>query len=126
MKPLLPGSSLPSCWLFHTHATRAEVIRTLCYQVVNSVQPNVSLGDSMNVLHYVKINCIPGRRLEECEYVFGAVISRNVAHKKMRCEIRNPRILLLKSALELRPLFFCFFVFLVPSRRQFFSFDAED
>ena len=79
-----------------------DVILALSYQVVQNVDPNVPQGDSMDVLQYVKINCVPGRRLEECEYVFGAVIPRNVSHKKMLQEIHNPRILLLKSALELR------------------------
>lgn len=60
------------------------------------VGPLVSHASAM------QIHCIPHMRVEDCEYVSGAVADRTIANKRMRTRIRNPRILLLESALELR------------------------
>jgi 1-phosphatidylinositol-3-phosphate 5-kinase len=51
-------------------------------------------GASMDVRKYVKIKKIPGGSPRDSECVDGAVITKNVAHKNMTRDIRNPRIML--------------------------------
>ncbi|KAL5478589.1 MDM12_4 [Sanghuangporus weigelae] len=57
-------------------------------------------GADMDVRRYVKIKKIPGGSPRDSEYVDGAVITKNVAHKQMPRSQRNPRIMLLTFPLE--------------------------
>lgn len=57
-------------------------------------------GADMDVRRYVKIKKIPGGSPKDSEYVDGAVITKNVAHKQMPRSQRNPRIMLLTFPLE--------------------------
>jgi 1-phosphatidylinositol-3-phosphate 5-kinase len=50
-------------------------------------------GVDMDVRRYVKIKKIPGGKPGDSEYVDGAVITKNVAHKKMIRVQRNARIM---------------------------------
>ncbi|KAG9121149.1 1-phosphatidylinositol-3-phosphate 5-kinase [Ceratobasidium sp. 392] len=54
----------------------------------------------MDVRHFVKIKKIPGGRPRDSEYVDGAVISTNLAHKKMKRHLHSPRIMILAFSLE--------------------------
>lgn len=57
-------------------------------------------GEDMDVRRYVKIKKIPGGRPCDSEYVNGAVISKNVAHKRMSRLQNNPRVMLITFPLE--------------------------
>ncbi|PCH34128.1 hypothetical protein WOLCODRAFT_113216 [Wolfiporia cocos MD-104 SS10] len=57
-------------------------------------------GEGMDVRRFVKIKKIPGGSPRDSEYVDGAVITKNVAHKKMLREQRNPRVMLVTFPLE--------------------------
>jgi 1-phosphatidylinositol-3-phosphate 5-kinase len=57
-------------------------------------------GEDMDVRRYVKIKKIPGGAPKDSEYVDGAVITKNVAHKQMSRLQRNPRIMLVTFPLE--------------------------
>jgi 1-phosphatidylinositol-3-phosphate 5-kinase len=57
-------------------------------------------GQDMDIRRYVKIKKIPGGVPSDSEYVDGAVITKNVAHKKMLKNQRNPRIMLVTFPLE--------------------------
>lgn len=57
-------------------------------------------GEDMDVRRYVKIKKIPGGRPYDSEYVNGAVITKNVAHKQMSRLQNNPRIMLVTFPLE--------------------------
>lgn len=57
-------------------------------------------GEDMDVRRYVKIKKIPGGSPSDSEYVDGAVITKNVAHKQMSRFQRNPRIMLVTFPLE--------------------------
>ncbi|KAF9451376.1 hypothetical protein P691DRAFT_724173 [Macrolepiota fuliginosa MF-IS2] len=57
-------------------------------------------GEDMDVRRYVKIKKIPGGRPCDSEYVNGAVITKNVAHKQMSRLQNNPRIMLVTFPLE--------------------------
>jgi 1-phosphatidylinositol-3-phosphate 5-kinase len=66
-------------------------LRVASYLTFNPRAP----GASMDVRQYVKIKKIPGGLPKDSEYVDGAVITKNVAHKQMLRNIKNPRIMLL-------------------------------
>lgn len=57
-------------------------------------------GPDMDVRRYVKIKKIPGGAPRDSEYVDGAVITKNVAHKGMTRSQRNPRVMLVTFPLE--------------------------
>lgn len=57
-------------------------------------------GADMDVRRYVKIKKIPGGSPSDSEYVDGAVITKNVAHKQMSRLQRNPRVMLVTFPLE--------------------------
>lgn len=57
-------------------------------------------GADMDVRRYVKIKKIPGGSPRDSEYVDGAVISKNVAHKLMSRSQKNPRVMLVTFPLE--------------------------
>ncbi|TCD70122.1 1-phosphatidylinositol-3-phosphate 5-kinase [Steccherinum ochraceum] len=57
-------------------------------------------GADMDVRRYVKIKKIPGGSPSDSEYVDGAVITKNVAHKHMSRLQRNPRVMLVTFPLE--------------------------
>ncbi|KAH7886184.1 hypothetical protein F5I97DRAFT_2026417 [Phlebopus sp. FC_14] len=57
-------------------------------------------GEDMDVRRYVKIKKIPGGAPSDSEYVDGAVITKNVAHKQMSRSQRNPRVMLVTFPLE--------------------------
>ncbi|SJL06106.1 uncharacterized protein ARMOST_09442 [Armillaria ostoyae] len=57
-------------------------------------------GQDMDVRRYVKIKKIPGGTPQDSEYVDGAVITKNVAHKHMLRAQSNPRVMLVTFPLE--------------------------
>jgi len=57
-------------------------------------------GADMDVRRYVKIKKIPGGAPKDSEFVDGAVITKNVAHKAMSRSQRNPRVMLVTFPLE--------------------------
>ena len=57
-------------------------------------------GADMDVRRYVKIKKIPGGSPKDSEFVDGAVITKNVAHKAMSRSQRNPRVMLVTFPLE--------------------------
>ena len=57
-------------------------------------------GADMDVRRYVKIKKIPGGAPKDSEYVDGAVITKNVAHKQMLRTQHNPRVMLVTFPLE--------------------------
>ena len=57
-------------------------------------------GEDMDIRRYVKIKKIPGGAPQDSEYVDGAVITKNVAHKQMSRSQKHPRIMLVTFPLE--------------------------
>ncbi|KAF9118758.1 1-phosphatidylinositol-3-phosphate 5-kinase [Mortierella sp. 14UC] len=73
-----------------------DVIMKLVLKVSNSIQ---ILG-GMDVMQVVKIKKIPGGSAQDTLYIDGVVCTKNLAHKHMSRMLQNPRILILKFALE--------------------------
>jgi 1-phosphatidylinositol-3-phosphate 5-kinase len=57
-------------------------------------------GADMDVRNYVKIKKIPGGAPRDSEFIDGAVITKNVAHKAMSRSQRNPRVMFVTFPLE--------------------------
>ncbi|CAA6664291.1 unnamed protein product [Spirodela intermedia] len=82
-----------------------ELLRTSVYGhfralAANFVKPDTSRGASMDPADYVKVKCIPSGRPRESVLVKGVVCTKNVKHKRMISQHKNPRLLLLGGALE--------------------------
>ena len=65
-----------------------------------NVEPNVRLGDDMDIRDYIKIKKIPGGRPRDATYVSGIVFTKNIALKSMARSIDNPRIAIVTFAIE--------------------------
>jgi 1-phosphatidylinositol-3-phosphate 5-kinase len=77
-----------------------DVIMKLMMKVSDNLNPNIRNGDEIDIRHYVKIKKIPGGVPQDSEYVHGVVCTKNLAHKKMKRTLNNPRVLILTFALE--------------------------
>ncbi|KAG9038840.1 1-phosphatidylinositol-3-phosphate 5-kinase [Tulasnella sp. JGI-2019a] len=77
------------------HKEWEETLTKLALKVAShlNLTPRTS-GSSIDARWYVKIKKIPGGAPRDSEYVDGAVITKNVAHKQMSRHIRQPRIML--------------------------------
>ncbi|KAF8320522.1 uncharacterized protein EI90DRAFT_3080477 [Cantharellus anzutake] len=72
-----------------------ETLMKLCLRFASHFSVNARLpGGSMDVRRNIKIKKLPGGLPRDSEYVDGAVITKNVAHKTMFRDIRNPRIMI--------------------------------
>lgn len=95
----------PKCMMcYHTlYVAHHHILRSpLPCATVSDSHPASSSGTNadMDVRHFVKIKKIPGGRPRDSEYVDGAVISSNLAHKKMKRHLHSPRIMILAFSLE--------------------------
>jgi chaperonin GroEL (HSP60 family) len=51
-------------------------------------------------LKWLKCKCVSGGAVEESCCINGLVFAGNVLHKRMRCTISNPRVMLLGCGIE--------------------------
>ncbi|KAI3733860.1 hypothetical protein L6452_13318 [Arctium lappa] len=77
-----------------------DVITSLAWQAANFVKPDTSRGGSMDPGDYVKIKCIASGSPTESTFVKGVVCTKNIKHKRMTSQYKNPRLLILGGALE--------------------------
>ncbi|KAK9074536.1 hypothetical protein SSX86_007134 [Deinandra increscens subsp. villosa] len=77
-----------------------DIITSLAWQAANFVKPDTSRGGSMDPGDYVKIKCIASGSPEESMFVRGVVCTKNIKHKRMTSQYKNPRLLILGGALE--------------------------
>eukprot|EP01022_Parablepharisma_sp_SALTPOND_P034232 TRINITY_DN909_c0_g1_i1.p1 TRINITY_DN909_c0_g1~~TRINITY_DN909_c0_g1_i1.p1 ORF type:complete len:1369 (+),score=139.37 TRINITY_DN909_c0_g1_i1:110-4108(+) len=66
---------------------------------VSTVKPSVTIKDGMKFTDYVKIKLMPGKDISASRYVNGVVFTKNVADKRMRTDLINPSILLIRGDL---------------------------
>ncbi len=69
-------------------------------QCTDDVNPNVRLGDDIDIRHYVKLKKIPGGKPGDTAYVSGVVFTKNLALKSMPRSISNPRIVIVSFPIE--------------------------
>ncbi|KAG9084523.1 1-phosphatidylinositol-3-phosphate 5-kinase, partial [Ceratobasidium sp. 370] len=77
-----------------------DTLLRLSLKLASRLNVASSSSADMDVRHFVKIKKIPGGRPRDSEYVDGAVISTNLAHKKMKRHLHSPRIMILAFSLE--------------------------
>ena len=69
--------------------------------VIDNVSPSFQdLNDSIDINKFIKIKLIKYHDQSLCEVIDGYAMQKNVSSKKMRTDIQNPKILLLKGSLE--------------------------
>ncbi|KAF7808767.1 putative 1-phosphatidylinositol-3-phosphate 5-kinase FAB1C [Senna tora] len=77
-----------------------DIVATLAWQAANYVRPDTSKGGSMDPGDYVKVKCIATGSPNESTLVKGVVCTKNIKHKRMISQYKNPKLLLLGGALE--------------------------
>ncbi|KAI7735831.1 hypothetical protein M8C21_017115, partial [Ambrosia artemisiifolia] len=77
-----------------------DIITSLAWQAANFVKPDTSRGGSMDPGDYVKIKCIASGSPDESMFIKGVVCTKNIKHKRMTSQYKNPRLLILGGALE--------------------------
>ncbi|XP_020586116.1 putative 1-phosphatidylinositol-3-phosphate 5-kinase FAB1C isoform X2 [Phalaenopsis equestris] len=77
-----------------------DIVSFLAWQAAKFVKPDTRKGGSMDPGHYVKVKCVTSGNPCESAFIKGIVCTKNVKHKRMVSQHKNPRILLLGGALE--------------------------
>lgn len=77
-----------------------DIVTTLAWQAANFVKPDTSRGGSMDPVDYVKVKCAASGSPSESTLIKGVVCTKNIKHKRMTSQYKNPRLLLLGGALE--------------------------
>ncbi|KAH7840020.1 hypothetical protein Vadar_011497 [Vaccinium darrowii] len=77
-----------------------DIVTALAWQAANFVRPDTSRGGSMDPGDYVKVKCIASGSPSESTLVKGIVCTKNIKHKRMTSQYKNPRLLILGGALE--------------------------
>jgi 1-phosphatidylinositol-3-phosphate 5-kinase len=77
-----------------------DIITEIAWQAANFVKPDTSQGGSMDPGDYVQIKCVASGLPSESKLVKGVVCTKNIKHKRMTSQYKNPRLLLLAGSLE--------------------------
>ncbi|KAF3954331.1 hypothetical protein CMV_020307 [Castanea mollissima] len=77
-----------------------DIVTTLAWHAANFVKPDTSRGGSMDPVDYVKVKCAASGSPSESTLIKGVVCTKNIKHKRMTSQYKNPRLLLLGGALE--------------------------
>ncbi|KDP38042.1 hypothetical protein JCGZ_04685 [Jatropha curcas] len=77
-----------------------DIVTTIAWQAAKFVKPDTSRGGSMDPVDYVKVKCIASGSPSDSILVKGVVCTKNIKHKRMTTQYKNPRLLLLRGALE--------------------------
>lgn len=104
----LPEDAMRHARLFVEQALQREglslewldVLMLLIESVIRHIRPNVRQGDVMDIRRYVRVKTITGGKRKDSRYFSGANFEKNLTSKKMNKEIRNPRVLLMRFAVE--------------------------
>ncbi|XP_042500010.1 putative 1-phosphatidylinositol-3-phosphate 5-kinase FAB1C [Macadamia integrifolia] len=77
-----------------------DIVTSVAWQAANFVKPDTSRGGSMDPGDYVKVKCVVSGSPSESTLIKGVVCTKNIKHKRMTSQYKNPRLLLLGGALE--------------------------
>ncbi|XP_057962496.1 putative 1-phosphatidylinositol-3-phosphate 5-kinase FAB1C isoform X2 [Malania oleifera] len=77
-----------------------NIVTTIAWQAANFVKPDTTGGGSMDPGDYVKVKCVASGRPSDSILVKGVVCTKNIKHKRMISQYKNPRLILLGGALE--------------------------
>ncbi|KAK6165394.1 hypothetical protein SNE40_022328 [Patella caerulea] len=77
------------------------IILTYVTKISHFVRPDIITdGDNLDIRQYLHVKKVPGGHKNETLLIHGLVFTKNVAHKKMKCKINNPQILLLRGSID--------------------------
>jgi hypothetical protein len=77
-----------------------KLIQIFGAKAANVVSCHPDEGDSMDVMEYARVKCLEGGRVQDSFFIDGVLVHKSLARKGMRCDIANPRILLIASDLD--------------------------
>ncbi|XP_010274641.1 PREDICTED: putative 1-phosphatidylinositol-3-phosphate 5-kinase FAB1C isoform X2 [Nelumbo nucifera] len=77
-----------------------DIVASIAWQAANFVKPDTNRGGSMDPGDYVKVKCIVSGSPSESTLIKGVVCTKNIKHKRMMSQYKNPRLLLLGGSLE--------------------------
>lgn len=97
LRQLLANENIPN--LREWEETLLKIALRIARELTFTAHPHRQ-GADMDVRRYVKIKKIPGGAPRDSEYVDGAVITKNVAHKAMLRTQHYPRVMLVTFPLE--------------------------
>ncbi|RDL33595.1 SAICAR synthase-like protein [Venustampulla echinocandica] len=110
-----PGIELNDASLYHVRRLLRQLLQDanvpcvpawekalipILLRCTDDVNPNVRLGEDMDIRHFVKLKKIPGGKPGDTTYVSGVVFSKNLALKSMPRAISNPRIVIVSFPIE--------------------------
>uniref|UniRef100_A0A0E0J8E5 1-phosphatidylinositol-3-phosphate 5-kinase n=1 Tax=Oryza nivara TaxID=4536 RepID=A0A0E0J8E5_ORYNI len=74
-----------------------DIVASLSWHAALLVKPDANVGNAMDPCMYVKVKCIASGSIEQSEVINGLVFKKSAAHKQMRANMKNPRLLLLQG-----------------------------
>lgn len=77
-----------------------DIVSSLAWQAATFVKPDNSKGGNMEPGNSVKVKCILSGNPTDSKFVKGVVCAKNIKHKRMISQYKNPRLFLLSGALE--------------------------
>ncbi|KAF5205875.1 1-phosphatidylinositol-3-phosphate 5-kinase FAB1A [Thalictrum thalictroides] len=84
----------------HTGEGWVDIVTSLAWQAANFVKPDTRRGGSMDPGDYVKVKCLESGTPNQSTLIKGVVCTKNIKHKRMTSQYKNPKLLLLGGALE--------------------------
>jgi hypothetical protein len=77
-----------------------QIINMFAQKAALHVSCTPEVGNSMDVMDYVRMKCFEGGRIHDSFFIDGVMVHKSLARKGMRSDIENPRILLIASELD--------------------------
>ncbi|KAG2863092.1 hypothetical protein PC113_g5719 [Phytophthora cactorum] len=77
-----------------------QIISFFAHRAALTVSCEPDNGDLLDIMHYVRVQCLDGGRVQDSFFIDGVLVHKSLARKGMRSDILNPRILLIASALD--------------------------
>ncbi|KAI9998739.1 hypothetical protein PInf_003329 [Phytophthora infestans] len=77
-----------------------QIISYFAHRAALTVSCEPDKGDLLDIMHYVRVQCLDGGRVQDSFFIDGVLVHKSLARKGMRSDILNPRILLIASALD--------------------------
>lgn len=113
--PLAPSIELNTASLQHVRTLLRQLLRDadikevdkweralmpILLKSTDDLNPDVRMGDDIDIRHYVKVKRIPGGKPSDTTYVSGVVFAKNLALKSMPRSVPQPRIVVVTFPIE--------------------------
>lgn len=113
--PLAPSIELNTASLQHVRTLLRQLLRDadikevdkweralmpILLKSTDDLNPDIRMGDDIDIRHYVKVKRIPGGKPGDTTYVSGVVFAKNLALKSMPRSVSQPRIVVVTFPIE--------------------------